>query len=76
MAQRVNNPDMDFDENLPRRKSDTLGELERENLDPLSVDELHARILVLKSEIARTEARIAFAANHKASADALFKKGG
>lgn len=67
---------MDFDENLPRRKADTLSELERENLEPLSVDELRARIEVLSAEIARTEARIAFSTSHKASADALFKKTG
>ena len=75
-VQPVNNSHMDFDENLPRRKKDLLADLEREDLDPLSVDELRARIAALHAEITRTEARINFAANHKASADALFKKGG
>lgn len=45
-----------------------------EDLDPLSQDELTARIAALKSEIARTEARLAFASNHRAAADDLFKK--
>ncbi len=66
---------MDFDENLPRRKGDLASGLPHEDLDPLSIDELHARIEILKAEISRAEARIAFAASHKASADALFKKG-
>ena len=66
---------MDFDDNMPRRKTDILADLERENLDPLSVDELRERIAILQAEIERTEARIAFATNHKASADALFRKG-
>lgn len=65
---------MDFDENLPRRKNDLLADLAREDLDPLSVDELKERIEALKAEIERAEARISFSVSHKASADALFRK--
>ena len=65
---------MDFDENLPRRKNDLLADLAREDLDPLSVDELKERIEALKAEIMRTESRIAFSISHKAGAEALFRK--
>jgi len=65
---------MDDDE-LPRRRDDVLAALIKQPLDPLSVDELNDRIAVLEGEITRTRARIAFATSHKASADALFKKG-
>lgn len=63
------------DDDLPRRRDDILAALTRQPLDPLSVDELQDRIGVLEGEIERTRARISFATNHKASADALFKKG-
>ncbi|MBL8650748.1 MAG: DUF1192 domain-containing protein [Sphingopyxis sp.] len=63
------------DEDLPRRRDDVLAALIKQPLDPLSVDELDDRIAALEGEIARTRARIAFATSHKASADALFKKG-
>lgn len=65
---------MNADEDLPRRQSDTLAALVREDLDPLSVAELDARIAALRSEIARCEDKLAFARDHKASADALFRK--
>lgn len=65
---------MDFDENMPRRKNDLLAELAREDLDPLSVNELNERIQALKDEIKRVEARINFSVSHKASAEALFSK--
>ena len=63
------------DDNEPRRRDDVLAALTRQPLDPLSVDELNDRIAVLQEEIERTRARISFATSHKASADALFKKG-
>ncbi|MBR0552409.1 DUF1192 domain-containing protein [Stakelama marina] len=65
---------MDADEILPRRSGDPLTELAKQDLDPFSVDELHARIAVLESEIARTRKKIEYAVNHRASADALFKR--
>lgn len=63
------------DDDLPRRRDDVLKALTAQALDPLSIDELHDRIAVLKGEIERVEARIAFATDHKSAADALFKKG-
>ncbi len=65
---------MDADENLPRRKDDPVALLARQDLDPLSVEELEARIDALETEIARTRVKIKSAVNHRASADALFKK--
>ncbi|HVJ03111.1 MAG TPA: DUF1192 domain-containing protein [Sphingomonas sp.] len=65
---------MDADENLPRRKDDLLMQLARQDLDPLSVDELEERIAALEAEIARSRTKINRAINHRASADALFKK--
>jgi uncharacterized small protein (DUF1192 family) len=64
-----------MDDNEPQRRDDPLGQLLRQDLDPLSVDELRARIAALEGEIARAQAKISFAVNHKASADALFRKG-
>jgi uncharacterized small protein (DUF1192 family) len=65
---------MDADENLPRRKDDLMAQLARQDLDPLSVEELHERIELLEAEIARARNRIERAVNHRASADALFKR--
>ncbi len=65
---------MEADENLPLRRDDPLAILVRQDLDPLSVDELEERITTLKSEIARCEGKIAFASRHRSVADALFKK--
>jgi uncharacterized small protein (DUF1192 family) len=65
---------MDADENLPRRKDDLVAQLARQDLDPLSVEELHERIALLEAEIARSRTKISSAINHRASADALFKK--
>jgi uncharacterized small protein (DUF1192 family) len=65
---------MDADENLPLRRDDPLANLVRQDLDPLSVNELEERIAVLKAEIVRCEGKIAFANRHRSVADALFKK--
>lgn len=63
---------MDGDE--PRaRFDDALGQLVKQDLDPLSVAELEARIAALEGEIARARAKIDFAVRHKASAESLFK---
>jgi uncharacterized small protein (DUF1192 family) len=66
---------MDMDENLPLRGTDPLSQLLRQDLDPLSIDELKERILALKAEIARCETKIGAASSHMSAADALFKKG-
>lgn len=65
---------MDMEEYLPKRADDPLAQLLRQDLDPLSVTELEARVAALEAEIARTKAKIEYAVNHKASAEALFKR--
>ena len=64
---------MDGDE--PRaRFDDVMKLLVTQDLDPLSVVELDDRITMLEGEIARVRAHKSRAVNHKASADALFKR--
>ena len=65
---------MDLDELFPNKPEDPLALLARQDLDPLSVDELHERIAALEAEIARVRAKIDAAVNHRASAEQLFKK--
>jgi uncharacterized small protein (DUF1192 family) len=65
---------MDLDELFPDKPKDPLTQLVREDLDPLSVEELEARIAALEGEIARVRAKIESAVNFRASADAIFKK--
>jgi uncharacterized small protein (DUF1192 family) len=73
-ARRVESSAMDLDELFPDKPGDPLTLLARQDLDPFSVDELTARIALLEAEIARTRAKIEAAVNHRASAEAIFKK--
>ena len=70
----VNVSRMDADDNLPKRRDDLLMLLGQQDLDPFSVDELHARILALETEITRTRGKIEAAVNHRATAEGLFKR--
>jgi uncharacterized small protein (DUF1192 family) len=65
---------MDADELLPRRENDPLADLVRQDLEPLSVAELHLRIAALEREIARTRKHAEHAVNFRATADAIFKR--
>ena len=65
---------MDLDDILGSRPDDPLTALLREDLDRLSVAKLEARITALEGEIARSRRKIDHAVNHRASADALFKR--
>ena len=65
---------MNLDELFPDKPGDPLTLLAKQDLDPFSVDELNARIALLEAEIARTRAKIEAAVNHRASAEAIFKK--
>ena len=65
---------MDLDDLFPDRKRDFLAELAKQDLDPLSVDELQERIALLKDEIARVEAHMNRAQSHRSAAEELFKK--
>ncbi len=64
---------MDMDDNLPRSQ-DPIVLLVKEDLDPLSVAELDARVAALEIEIERVKAKRLAAVNHKAIAESLFKK--
>jgi uncharacterized small protein (DUF1192 family) len=72
--QTVNFPGMDVDDLFPKGVTDPLIALQRQDLDPLSVEELSARIASLEAEIARIKAKIDSAVNHRASAESLFKR--
>ncbi len=65
---------MDFDDLFAGKPADPLTELTRQDLGPLSIAELEARIATLKAEIARVESHMAEAERHRASADELFKR--
>jgi uncharacterized small protein (DUF1192 family) len=65
---------MDLDDLFSGKPSDPLTELGKQELGPLSVAELDARIAALRDEITRVENHMAEVARHKASADALFAK--
>lgn len=65
---------MDLDELFPAKPDDPLALLAKQDLDPLSVNELHERIAALEAEIERVKAKICASVNHRASAEELFKK--
>jgi uncharacterized small protein (DUF1192 family) len=65
---------MDLEELFPSKPGDPLVLLTKQDLDPLSVEELHERIETLEGEIARVKAKIEAAVNHRASAEDLFRK--
>jgi uncharacterized small protein (DUF1192 family) len=65
---------MDLDELFPSKPDDPLTLLVKQDLDPLSVAELEARIAILEGEIARVRAKMDAAVQFRASADAIFKK--
>lgn len=70
----VNFAAMDLDELFPDKPDDPLKLLTKQDLDPLSVEELEARIAVLEGEIVRVKAKLDASVNFRASADELFKK--
>ena len=61
-------------DDAPSRADDLLAQLMRQDLDPLSVAELEARIAALEAEIARARSKMERAVNHRASADQLFRR--
>lgn len=65
---------MDLDDLFPSKPDDPLITLGRQDLDPMSQDELAERIELLKAEIARVEAHIARVEAHRSAAEELFKK--
>lgn len=65
---------MDLDELFPDKPGDPLTLLVKQDLDPLSVEELEARIAILQGEIRRVKAKMDASVNFRASADELFKR--
>jgi len=73
-VRRVNDSVMDLDELFPSKPDDPLVALGKQDLDPLSIDELKDRVEALKAEIARVEAHMNRAQTHRSAAEELFKK--
>jgi len=65
---------MDEDDFFSSKPQDPLTQLAKQDLGPLSQDELQVRIEALKGEIARVEQHMSDAARHRSAADELFKK--
>ncbi|HKX90828.1 MAG TPA: DUF1192 domain-containing protein [Sphingomicrobium sp.] len=65
---------MDLDDLFPSKPDDPLVALGKQDLDPLSIDELKERVETLKAEIARVEAHMQRAQTHRSAAEDLFKK--
>ena len=65
---------MDMDELFPNTPDDPLTLLLKQDLDPLSVDELHARVAALEAEIGRVKQKLQNAVNFRATADSFFRK--
>ena len=66
---------MDLDDLFPSKPDDPLVALGKQDLDPLSIEELRERIEALKAEIARVEAHMKRAETHRSAAEDLFRKG-
>ena len=66
---------MDLEDLFPSKPGDPLVELAKQDLDPMSIEELQERIEALKAEIARVEAHMHRAQTHRSAAEELFKKG-
>jgi uncharacterized small protein (DUF1192 family) len=65
---------MDLDDLFPDKPKDPLTELGKQDLDPLSIEELQLRIAALKEEIARVEAHIDRVNRDRSAAEELFKR--
>ena len=75
IAIRATIASMDTDDIAPPpRPDDVVAVLARQDLDPLSLAELDARIAALEGEIARVNQHKQRAVNHRAIADELFKR--
>ena len=65
---------MDLDDLFPSKPDDPLVALAKQDLDPMSIEELNERIEALRAEIARVEAHIHKVETHRSAAEELFKK--
>ena len=71
---RVNGSGVDLDDLFPSKPDEPLVALAKQDLDPMSIEELHARIDALKVEIARVENHMKRAQDHRSVAEELFRK--
>ncbi|MEO8175392.1 MAG: DUF1192 domain-containing protein [Sphingomicrobium sp.] len=75
MRRRVNDlRAMDLEDLFPDKPGDPLTELTRQDLDPLSIEELEHRIAKIREEIARVEAHIQRVNRDRSAAEELFKR--
>jgi len=65
---------VDLDDLFPSKPEDPLVALARQDLDPISIEELKERIAALKAEIERVENHIQRVEDHRSAAEELFKK--
>ena len=65
---------MDLDDLFPSKPDDPLVALAKQDLDPMSIEELQARIEALQMEIARVKGHMQRAQSHRSAAEELFKK--
>jgi uncharacterized small protein (DUF1192 family) len=65
---------MDEDDFFTSKPLDPLTQVTRQDLGPLSIDELNERIDILKAEIARVGTHMEEVTRHRSAADELFKK--
>ena len=65
---------MDRDELFPDKPDDPIVLLGTLDLDPLSVEELAARIALLEAEIGRVKAKLEDSVHFRSTADELFRK--
>jgi uncharacterized small protein (DUF1192 family) len=70
----VNDSSMDEDDFFSSKPQDPLTQVTKQDLGPLSQDELQARIEMLKGEIDRVEAHMQAVSIHRSAAEQLFKK--
>jgi len=65
---------VDLEDLFPSKPDDPLVALGKQDLDPMSIEELKVRIETLKVEIARVENHMKRAQDHRSAAEELFKK--
>ena len=65
---------MDLDDLFPSKPDDPLVALAKQDLEPMSIEELEARIEALNVEIARVDNHMKRAQDHRSAAEELFKK--
>jgi uncharacterized small protein (DUF1192 family) len=73
-ALSVNDSAVDLEDLFPSKPGDPLVELGKQDLDPMSIEELRARIEALNLEIQRVESHMQRAQSHRSAAEELFKK--